>query len=1319
MILVAHRGRWPMISCAVLILLTLRPIDAVSAPSPVKAPSQPAAQGFLNHNVFVQGLLKLTGSDLRSLVGGDDNMTVQGFLWLIQTLFWTSQTRVVGLDVGWTTMANATSPIGREAWIDDFLTAADAGGIYVAFHLPDWGSTPAGNSWWGDVELRYPFLRTVGPGSSPITTSVPFSLVLNAPTVVAQLERDLSQMLLYYGRHPSWVGLVSDSLIDNPSSDKFLSASGFDRYTISDFSHSSFYLKTVNALGYYPDGSKSGLWTAFHQPLLTPSLESGSWQSTDSALLLNGSKSAVGLRFSLLRATSSASVRFYMGKMGMPRSDLSVSLHPASNGSGLPGLNQIMANATLAEGDVPSAPGWTKEIQLDVPLLANTTYWVLLEAPSGDKDNAYRVFYRTFNVDDSAFATQTSSGQWSVAGSAIAWFTGMEGDDLRIYPFQNVGISRNDRTPVDQEFQTRAALDVRTVFLHLADKYHSSLNSTLEIADNVDNSIVTSVSFSQSEFKGTYWWAPISLRNPVHLDANHSYSIRLVGAPAGNGWQWHYLYTDPPKSGFEGKQKVQLFRLESYEISSLNLMHIGPPGRLGPENGFPGATNTTFYAQRYNFSTSAVLSEVRANVEKYCQPGSVTGVLLPCSGGEHPGNLVIQVRLDDGTGKAPGRLVLAQKVVNEGEIPWGRVWVNASGWSLIVGRGLLYWVVLSTADGTAGGYYPWKEESAYQHPIARSNDGGLTWVQPREPADALIEVKTTAQSMTTEPEIEVTVRVSNSNWVAQSFEVPRVTNLTTVLVFVSRFSSDQYRTITADVQTDDGFGHPSGMVLATGTTDLGQSPMTWKGLWSVNLDFPMTLTPGVRYWLVFRSVQGSGMAVQTFGFAHDSDSYGGSDLEMLLSTDAGGSWGTPSGRQFDLIFGLANSESAQPKPSLSELAAEVQSRQATIGIGGEGAEGWRAYLASSTTRIQTALLKWLNSQNINSTERTSTVESTPARDRWVSLDQNPPSLFMTVSPTASQLDLYPRITLGQGTPATAPGIAIESSIPLIVLRANSSTATTQLQSYISIIPSLNRSIVFLDADPVSFLADAKAFGSFFGLFGRMRSSSLSWPEMSQSRSMTSVGPWLLSFGNSTYDLPGGTDDEPRGIAWATLDVLEMSLTWTDRGARQSTGPEIDGSLTASYLIRTLGNLGVLYSNAEVTNHTIYPNQALTEVAALPGQAEWVLVNSTLEIESVLVGGQALEKAPSYEWRVRAEYSAKGWYWDAQSRTLLIRFPSSGYDIVRTIEVSQDVSQRFGDLAFKVAPFVVISVALLVDLILWLGAARGNARRRAEKTVGGT
>lgn len=1285
---------------------------------PVQVLSQKSSSGstptvgtsVLPHPVFTQGLLNLTRADLLSLVGGSSNMTVHGFSNLIKTDFWPSQTRIVGLDVGWTEKANTTSPIPFEQWVGDFLTAADQDNISVAFHLPDWGSNAPGQSWWNDVEAQYPFLRTDMSNGEAVNQSTALSLILNSPIVVEQLKKDLSQLLSYYGAHQSWVGLVSDSLTSTPESDELLSTTGFDEYSISAFANSSFYLRTVNESGYYQDGARSALWTAFDEPVSSPELVSASWQSPDDLLLYNGSQNAIGVRISVPVATLDPSVRLYLGKTGSPTTPVILSLVQASNITGFPNSSDVLASATLDPSDVPSVATWTAPLQLDKLLLANTTYWILLSTSSGNQTNSYQVWYRDFNVDDSAIATEGSRGVWYSTGSAIAWITNSAGEDVRIYPYQTIGISRNDGSTVVQQFTTGQALDVRTIFIHVTDKLYSAVNSTLQIVDALNSSVVASVSFSQADFDGTYWWIPISLPEAAHLQANHPYNLVLERVAQGNGWQWHYLYTNPSQAGFEGKSKVQLFRLESYSIVSLNFMHIGPPGRLGPENGFPGATNETWYAQEYVVSVSAQLTLVQADVEKYCQPGSVSGALQPCPADQHPGDLVLQVRQDNETTNSPGPRVLAEEIIPESQIPWGRVWVNATGWNLTLNASSSYWIVLSTTNGTMGGYYPWKEESAYQHLILRSSDGGLTWSRPREPADMFVDVFTTAQSFTTEPEYELTVKFGSRDWVAQSIEVPRPTNVSAVLVFLSRFNGDPTGTVIADIRVDDGYGQPSQMILSTGILRPSEDAVTWKGIWAVDLSYPITLQPGVKYWLVFRSLVNSEMAVQAFAFANDSASYGGSSLGVLQTQDSGASWNLVDGRHSDLIFGLAYSPLAAQKPSLGELAKEIESRQLIIGSGENEALGWRAYLASSTSRIETALIGWLNQQNISAYLATGSPHVAPREGTWMSLDANPPSLFMTAGPGTAQLDLYPVVNLTPGSPVVLPSDVPGNSIPVLAFSLAPNQANGVVEQYSSVVSSLNRSVILINVDPVAFFRSLGGFSNSFNLLAKMRSQGLSWPILNSSTysNLTKTGPWVVGFGQASGKYTVCPVPQLQNQPLALLDVGDMQVIWKGIGTPAASPGSSSGGLEATYLLRSRGDLGVLYSNIPVLNVVVYPNQALMELTAPIGQAEWILVNSTRAVKSVEVNGNQITNYWGNSSLVNGPYATSGWSRRTDG-TLLVRFQSSGQDVVRIVLTSPIPQNQLAASVMLAAPFLVIVSCVTVDVVIWVKYVRDRAK----------
>ncbi|HME18556.1 MAG TPA: choice-of-anchor R domain-containing protein, partial [Nitrososphaerales archaeon] len=755
------------------------------------------------------------------------------------------------------------------------------------------------------------------------------------------------------------------------------------------------------------------------------------------------------------------------------------------------------------------------------------------------------------------------------------------------------------------------------------------------------------------------------------------------------------------------------FRLESYNIRSLNLMHIGPPGRAGPENGFPGATNTTWYAQSYTISAAAPLLLVQPNVEKYCRPGAVTGTLVPCSPGQHPGDLVIQIRANNPSGNFPGSAVLQSETIPEADIPWGRVWVNATGWNLNLTADSTYWVVLSTVNGTAGGYYPWKEESAYQHQILRSSDAGATWGRPREPADMLIDLRTGAQSFSVEPEVEITAKIGGASWVSQSIEVGRPTAVSTVLVFVSREVADNEGTITVDIRADDGYGHPSQMALATGTLTPSEGTVTWKGIWAVNLNYPITLQPGETYWLVFRSVdtqsgknQYPEMALQAFAFHNDSASYGGSRLGAFESANSGQSWARIGGLHTDLIFGLAYSPLAAAKPTVGQLVGEVESRQLLSTANGQLTSAWQSFLASSTSKIQTDVVEWLNRQNITAYLAPGNTTAAAPQRTWVSFDTNPPSLFEHSTPGPSDFDLYPVVSLNSRAQSIVPTGEPSSTIPVVAFASRGGLGGTSAAEYFTLVSSLNRSVVFVNANPVELFGRLDSLSGAFSLLSRMRSVGLSWPAPYNASSAGSApGPWLTQTLH-TEGIGSGGGSGPQSSSLALLDIGSMQLVWKGNGFTYASNRSAS---QVAYVIRTKGDLGLDYSNVLASSEAVYPNQALYTFVAPRGQEVWALVNSTRSVQSVTVNGAPVPETANLTSLVAAPYAAQGWLLQ-QDGVLLARFPSSGENVVRIVLVSQPPPDRVVQTLEAAAPILVIVVAAAIDFTVWVVYVRRRPRR---------
>lgn len=177
---------------------------------------------------------------------------------------------------------------------------------------------------------------------------------------------------------------------------------------------------------------------------------------------------------------------------------------------------------------------------------------------------------------------------------------------------------------------------------------------------------------------------------------------------------------------------------------------------------------------------------------------------------------------------------------------------------------------------------------------------------------------------------------------------------------------------------------------------------------------------------------------------------------------------------------------------------------------------------------------------------------------------------------------------------------------------------------------------------------------------------------------------------------------------ALLDVGKMQITWEGIGIPAASQGNNSGGLDATYLLRSRGDLDVLYSNVAVLNAVVYPNQALVTLESAVGQAEWILVSSTRAVESVEVDGSQITQYPGNSSLVNGPYATSGWSLHADG-TLLIRFQSSGQDVVRIVLTPPVPPNQLAASVTLAAPFLIIVSCVTVDIVIWMKHIRNRAK----------
>jgi hypothetical protein len=919
----------------------------------------------LTSTSFSNGITCIDHDMLSLALGGETHMNLENFTRLIEKYLIPANIRIVGLSVGWEEHANTTySDIVFNKWVDDFLTATDQYDISVFFVFNPWRNTGGGHSWWIDFSMDKPELRALLK-STQYDTNEQVLLIADSPLIVEQFKEDLKQLYDYYGRHSSWKGIAFGNP-DNTTS--FLSVGNLsnkivsNNYTLNNFLNSIFYSREAISNGTHADGTSCRLWQQFRENEALLVFSSG-YAQRSYPQDLSGTQ-VITMIFEASRTVSGFKVSWYGRRVGTP-GELKLELYNMDvsrmNTSASP-----IETVTIPEELVMTQIGWQPFVEFRSGLKEGVTYSIVFKIDGGGGSGKYEVYYRNWRVDDSMFLVPSGSGQqlkWQFKGSAIIWIKDTYNVDCLIYPFQDRGIIRNDKSDVKQIFQSKGNIVFNTIFLSVSDRPYDENIATVKIIRNSDGEVVAKGSINPSYTKGMYWWLPVPLESEAVLEDGENYTLIVERMRVGEGWQLHYLITDPAAAGPQGKDKMLLFKLAYMNPVFVNFMKIGPPGRAGPEAGWPGAEYRTWWAQRYNISRTAPLSRVEMNVEKY---GS-------------PGDLIVRLREDDGTGLAPSEKDIEVVRIPARDIPAGRVWLNITGWNTTLNEGKMYWIILSTDEAPEGnGYWPWKIEYAYQFLIKRSDDAGTSWVRPHEPAELYINLFTSEEVFIVEPEdIVGETFATDEVQVAQSFLLSNDTYVNGITIFLSRSPSDQNGLLVAEIRPDNGFDSPSAMVLTSGKIRMVENGVTFKGMQLVEFDYPYFLKAGVKYWLVIRGDSSSRVEPLVFAFHYPELSYGGTQLKVKITMDGGQNWHLPDGREADLLFGLVKSPHNPYFLTAQELVEDIE-KYHIHDVYEEPMHGLNVYLNVQISSLQKRLVQWF--------------ESYTGRN-WFSLDFNHPSVL--------------------------------------------------------------------------------------------------------------------------------------------------------------------------------------------------------------------------------------------------------------------------------------------------------------------------------------
>lgn len=1033
---------------AILIIFLLLPLasfqSTYSSKTILDSIVGPQYSPFSKVFTFSNGITYVDFNMLRSLLG-NDTMSQENFSRFIEEYFIPTNVRLVGLSVGWEEHANTTlSDIPHYYWVDNFLSATDRYGIGVFFN---WGlGMPSAkvHSWWDDFFTSRPELRSIFWNGTIIDGGEPNTLTTDPEIVKEQLKEDLKQLFDYYGKHSSWIA-VAFGRLGSPTTYAQYNKTLADfllNSTLYNFFNTIYYLRDVDSEGNHLDGTKDKIWEAFNETRPLMVFSSGSVQVSRPVDIYGASIARVD--FKMNETLKGFRASWYGYCIGTPK-DLILELHNQTDSSSVFRIEPL-EKVKIPTDHIGREPGWQPFVEFNSSLIEGGAYSLIFKAEAGNVTNKYQLYFREYRTDDSAFfsTADMNSGKWQFQGSGILWIKDLDNNDKLIYPFQIRRVQLNEGGNLEQPFRSPGNITFNTIFIFVSDRPYDENVATIKIIRKSDGQVVGNGTIRPEYTKGMYWWLPVPLESEVRLEESEDYIVRLERMINGTGWQWSYIITDPPAAGFQGQAKVFLFKLAYLDPIFINFMRISPTP-LGPETGNPGVEYDTWYAQRYPISKNASLLYIEVNVEKY----------------GNPGDLVVRLREDNGTGQAPSDEDLQAITIPENTISVGRTWVNVTGWDVSLQAGRMYWIILSTTEAPKGnGYWAWKTEYAYEFMIRRSRDRGRIWQTIHEPCEVFIKLVTTSEVFRVEPAYVQGKVITDRNLITQSFFLNNDATIYGLLLFLNRESSDYNGLLEAQIRTDSGFDSPSPMVLMQGKLNMVEDGVTFKGLQYLDLDYPCSLKAGVKYWLVLKANARAGIDVIVFGFHDPEVSYGGTQYKAKVSIDGGSTWGSIYGGEWDLLFGLVSSPFKPYRFTTDELAKDIEIYH-THTLAEEPLRGWNDYLTIQTSDFQKELIQWFDSY----TQR-----------NWFSLDPNPPRIIQEVrgeQELFSVLDVDDNIsTFGvKAIKATYLGFPKVEIVPLLTLKPDALNAVKTY--YDEILPACPKPITLLNIDRILALNDTK------------------------------------------------------------------------------------------------------------------------------------------------------------------------------------------------------------------------------------------------------
>jgi hypothetical protein len=856
-------------------------------------------------------------------------------------------------------------------------------------------------------------------------------------------------------------------------------------------------------------------------------------------------------------------------------------------------------------------------------------------------------------------------------GYTTLWIRDGQGTDLQIYPYQNSYIPSGAQT-----FTASQSYSFNTVFLFLSDRHFNPTNGTLIITDitSGDTVMATGV-LSQALTHGTQNWTPIQLDKIVTTVPGDNYSISITEPLDGYSWSVvvRGVTTDPPTAGFQGQASYWLFRLDLMTWSQAHLSYsvITSNGADSVRSGHPDAIQF-LPSQNETIQHVSLLMRNAGTANLTYSAGTLTlGIWTSTSNGSQPLQQLASVN------------ITAAQVPENG-------WLNSSAFHLSLAGDTYYWLVVSTNSNSS--FVLARLTSPYQDSVKVSDDGGKTWTLPAEgPSEYSFSIILTHETLGPGVSDVPQVELSETSEFGQPIRVTDPTQVKGVYfgVFERQSSTAPPNDhLVVSIHADDGKGEPAQASLASGIY-YGDN-ITFYSPDYVQFTSVARLSPGQTYWIVVQPVGGN---YYVFPDVYLARAPTGSPNAMI-SNDAGFTWQRYSNQTTTLSYMLASPVQPSPTYNTTQLYQDLEKLQ-DFPVG-TPLKGWPAYIQSSELALVNEVATWMNQETGRSWEVAASVQPSvigAANDSAIT-PLPPSNPFATCADSEQYL-------------LTQAPISDTQLYDVGNLQLLNSCASFSMASFAKVLGYLQ------------FYSGGGASQNASGAIWQTGGGSGQYPDLYYSVSGRTGGPivlWVSNAGQAAVNFSIALDTKQLGLrnSWVVFGLNDSTVA-TGSGKSIPIEREIPADSWYPMIVGSFnGTFVASYSDATIQRQLQYPNQGLYSTGASVNQSVILLISS-----SSPVGRVSLDSNTNLTSTAASSFysSHEGWYYDATSGILLVKYQSSGNDTARVLSAAPPVVHSpllpTVELVTAVAALFAVDAALVLYSVF---SGRGRAVRSiaAEK-----